>query len=36
MKGILFKDWKIKAIAEDDREWMTRRLDHLKEINEHI
>jgi len=33
MKGILFKDWKIKAIAEDDREWQTRRLDHLKEIN---
>jgi len=26
MKGILFKDWKIKAIAEDDREWQTRRV----------
>jgi len=23
MKGILFKDWKIQAIAEDDREWQT-------------
>jgi len=34
MKGILFKPWKIKAIAEDDREWMTRRLDGLKEINQ--
>lgn len=34
MKGILFKDWKIKAIAEDDREWQTRRLGGLKEINE--
>jgi len=33
MKGILFKPWKIKAIAEDDREWMTRRLGGLKEIN---
>jgi len=33
MKGILFKDWKIKAIAEDDREWQTRRLGGLKEIN---
>ena len=26
MKGILFKPWKIKAIAEDDREWQTRRV----------
>jgi len=26
MNGILFKPWKIKAIAEDDREWMTRRV----------
>ena len=26
MKGILFNDWKIKAIAEDDREWQTRRV----------
>jgi len=26
MNGTLFKDWKIKAIAEDDREWMTRRV----------
>ena len=34
MKGILFKPWKIKAIAEDDREWMTRRLGGLKEINQ--
>ena len=34
MKGILFKPWKIKAIAESgDREWQTRRLDGLKEIN---
>jgi len=37
MKGILFKPWKIKAIAESspDREWQTRRLTGLKEINEH-
>ena len=26
MKGILFKPWKIKAIAEDDGEWQTRRV----------
>ena len=26
MNGILFKPWKIKAIAEDDREWQTRRV----------
>ncbi|MCJ7459302.1 MAG: hypothetical protein MUP17_09945, partial [candidate division Zixibacteria bacterium] len=35
MNGILFKPWKIKAIAESDREWQTRRLGGLKEINEH-
>jgi len=35
MKGILFKPWKIKAIADDpDREWQTRRLSGLKVINE--
>ena len=34
MKGILFKPWKIKAIAEDDREWQTRRLGGLKEFNQ--
>ena len=36
MKGILFKPWKVKAIVESslDREWQTRRLDHLKEINQ--
>lgn len=32
MKGILFKPEMIKAIAED-RKTVTRRLDHLKEIN---
>ncbi|MCJ7828310.1 MAG: hypothetical protein MUP81_01030, partial [Dehalococcoidia bacterium] len=26
MNGILFKPWKIKAIAESDREWQTRRV----------
>ena len=26
MNGILFKPWKIKAIAEDDGEWQTRRV----------
>ncbi len=36
MKGILFKPWKIKAIADSspDFEWQTRRLDGLKEINQ--
>ena len=36
LKGILFKPWKAKAISESspDREWQTRRLDHLKEINQ--
>ncbi|HUV46281.1 MAG TPA: hypothetical protein VMW45_04360 [Dehalococcoidia bacterium] len=34
MKGILFKDWKIKAIAEDDREWMTRRVIKPQPITE--
>lgn len=34
MKGILFKPWKHKAIRENpDREWQTRRLAGLKEIN---
>ena len=35
MKGILFKPWKIKAIADSspDFEWQTRRLDGLQEIN---
>ena len=35
MKGILFKPWKIKAIAASspDFEWQTRRLSGLKEIN---
>ncbi len=36
MKGILFKPWKIKAIADGspDKEWQTRRLSGLKEINQ--
>ncbi len=35
MKGILFLDWKRKAIlANPDREWQTRRLGGLKEINQ--
>ncbi len=36
MKGILMKSWKAKAIAESslDREWQTRRLSGLKEINQ--
>lgn len=34
MKGILFKPWKIKAIAENpDREWQTRRIFGLEGIN---
>ncbi len=34
MNGIMFRPWKTKAIAEyPDREWQTRRLDGLKEIN---
>jgi len=34
MNGILFKDWKIQAIRDNpDREWQTRRLSGLKEIN---
>ena len=34
MKGISFKPWKHKAIRDNpDREWQTRRMDGLKEIN---
>lgn len=36
MKGIPFKPWKIKAISEQpDKEWQTRRLAGLKEINQY-
>jgi len=36
MKGILFKPWKIKAIADSspDFKWLTRRLGGLEEINQ--
>jgi len=35
MNGILFKDWKIQAIRDNpDREWQTRRLSGLYEINQ--
>ena len=34
MNGILMKPWKVEAIADNpDREWQTRRLSGLKEIN---
>ena len=38
MKGILFQQWKSKAISESspEREWQTRRLGRLKEINKEI